>query len=422
MNKPLLKSLSNRLPIILAPMEATESATILAVSNVGSRYEGQNEQGVSHVLEHMLFKGSKKWPTAKDISQTLDGVGADYNAFTSKDITGYYVRVAKDNLPLAVEVVADMIKNPKLEAGELAREKKVICEEIKMYEDNPLMHIGDLLEGAVFQGSTLGVNIAGSIKSVSALTRAQVAGYHRKYYAPKNLLVVAAGNISNKARQAIGRNFDFKRSGSIGNFKLFNTKQTKPRVVIQKKETQQAQLALGFPSYGYRHKNKLALDLLALVLGGNMSSRLFMRLREREGLCYSISAGTENYEGTGLFAVQAGLDTSRLPQAIKLIREELGRVVAEPIDEHELDKAKEYIKGKLTLAMENSAAQAQWLAKEYLFEHNLESAKQFLAKISQVKSAALQQAAREVINFKQANLALIGPFRSAEPWQKLIKP
>lgn len=422
MNKPLLKRLGNRLPVLFVPMIGTESATILVVARVGSRYESKIEQGVSHVLEHMLFKGSKKWPTAKDISQTLDGVGADYNAFTSKDITGYYVRVAKDNFPLAIEVVADMIKHPILKVDELEREKKVICEEIKMYEDNPLMHIGDLLEGSVFQGSPLGVNIAGSIKSVSDLSRAQVYGYHHKFYTPKNLLVVVAGNISGGVKKIIDNNFDFKRISTAGKFKLFKSNQIKPRVAIQNKETQQAQLALGFPSYGYRHKNKLALDLLALVLGGNMSSRLFMRLREREGLCYSISAGTENYEGTGLFAVQAGLDTSRLPQAIKLIRQELLRAVTEPISEDELAKGKEYIKGKLTLAMENSAAQAQWVAKEYLFEHKLESIKQFLAKINLVKSGDLQRAAAEVINFKQANLALIGPFRKSEPWQKLINP
>lgn len=422
MNKPLLKRLSNGLPVLFVPMTGTDSATILATANVGSRYESKSEQGVSHVLEHMLFKGSKKWPTAKDISQTLDGVGADYNAFTSKDMTGYYVRVAKDNLPLAIEVIADMIKQPVLKADELEREKKVICEEIKMYEDNPLMHIGDLLEGSVFQGSTLGVNIAGSIKSVSDLSRAQVFGYHHKYYTPKNLLVVVAGNLVGNTKKIIDKNFNYKQAGGSGTFKLFKPSQIKPRVVIQNKETQQAQLALGFVSYGYRHKHKMALDLLALVLGGNMSSRLFMRLREREGLCYSINAGTENYEGTGVFAVQAGLDTSRLPQAIKLIREELLRVVTEPIKEDELTKAKEYIKGKITLAMENSAAQAQWFAKEYLFERNLESIRQFLARIYQVKASALQQAACEIIDFKKANLALIGPLRNPEVWQKLIKP
>jgi len=422
MPKPVIKRLHNGLPILSVPMKGTESATILVVAKVGSRYETKTEQGISHVLEHMLFKGSKKWPTARDISQALDGVGADYNAFTSKDETGYYVRVAHQHLPLAIDIISDMIWQPVLAADELQREKKVICEEIKMYEDNPLMHIGDLLEGAVFQDSSLGVNIAGSLKSVTKLSRSQVFKYHQRYYTPRNLLVMVAGKINTQAERLLRRQFNETSRGKMGGFQIFKPKQTKPRVVIQRKATQQVQLALGFPSYGYRHKNKLALDLLATVLGGNMSSRLFMRLREREGLCYSINAATENYEGTGVLAVQAGLDTARLPQAIKLIRQELIKVITEPIGLEELNKAKEFIKGKITLAMENSSTQAQWAAKQYIFENKLEDTKQFLVRISQLQARELSLAAKEVINFKQANLALIGPFNSAKPWLKLIKP
>ena len=422
MPKPVIKRLHNGLPILSVPMKGTESATILVVAKVGSRYETKAEQGISHVLEHMLFKGSKKWPTARDISQALDGVGADYNAFTSKDETGYYVRVAHQHLPLAIDIISDMIWQPVLAADELQREKKVICEEIKMYEDNPLMHIGDLLEGAVFQDSSLGVNIAGSLKSVTKLSRSQVFKYHQRYYTPRNLLVMVAGKINTQAERLLRRQFNETSRGKMGGFQIFKPKQTKPRVVIQRKATQQVQLALGFPSYGYRHKNKLALDLLATVLGGNMSSRLFMRLREREGLCYSINAATENYEGTGVLAVQAGLDTARLPQAIKLIRQELIKVITEPIGLEELNKAKEFIKGKITLAMENSSTQAQWAAKQYIFENKLEDTKQFLVRISQLQARELSLAAKEVINFKQANLALIGPFNSAKPWLKLIKP
>ncbi|HBH17248.1 MAG: Peptidase, M16 family [Parcubacteria group bacterium GW2011_GWD2_43_10] len=422
MPKPVIKRLHNGLPILSVPMKGTESATILVVAKVGSRYETKAEQGISHVLEHMLFKGSKKWPTARDISQALDGVGADYNAFTSKDETGYYVRVAHQHLPLAIDIISDMIWQPVLAADELQREKKVICEEIKMYEDNPLMHIGDLLEGAVFQDSSLGVNIAGSLKSVTKLSRSQVFKYHQRYYTPRNLLVMVAGKINTQAERLLRRQFNETSRGKMGGFQIFKPKQTKPRVVIQRKATQQVQLALGFPAYGYRHKNKLALDLLATVLGGNMSSRLFMRLREREGLCYSINAATENYEGTGVLAVQAGLDTARLPQAIKLIRQELIKVITEPIGLEELNKAKEFIKGKITLAMENSSTQAQWAAKQYIFENKLEDTKQFLVRISQLQARELSLAAKEVINFKQANLALIGPFNSAKPWLKLIKP
>jgi len=422
MSTPLFKRLANGLPVLSVPMAGTESATVLVIVSVGSRYETKTEHGISHVLEHMLFKGSAKWPTAKELSQTLDGVGADYNAFTAKDHTGYYVRVAARHLPLAIDVVSDMIWHPILDPAELKREKKVICEEIKMYEDNPLMHIGDLYESAVFQGSSLGVNIAGSLKSVTSLTPAQVSNFHKQHYTSDKLLVVVAGKITAATAKLLAEKFSLKRSGAKARLAKFKLSQTKPRVVIQKKDTQQVQLALGFPAYGYRHPNRLGLELLALVLGGNMSSRLFMRLREQEGLCYSISAAAEEYEGVGTFAVQAGLDTSRLHMAIKLIREELTKTVKAAVTPDELKKAKEYIKGKLILAMENSSARAQWTAKQYLFEHKRESLTEFIGQVNKITVSDLHQAAKDVINFRRANLALIGPFSRPRRWQKLIEP
>ena len=415
-----LRRLPNGLPVLNVPMPGTESATVLVLANVGSRYESGREHGLSHVLEHMLFKGTEHWPTARELSQTLDGVGADYNAFTSKDHTGYYVRVASRHLPLAAEVVADMIWRPKLDGAELAREKKVICEEIKMYEDNPLMHIGDLLEGTVFQGSSLGVNIAGSTRSVPALTRVQVAAYHRRHYAPRNLLLVVAGKLPSGFGRQLARVFGVHRAGRSGTFTPFRPRQAAPRVTIQTKGTQQVQLALGFPAYGYRHRNLLALELLATVLGGNMSSRLFLRLREREGLCYSISASADQYAGTGIFAVQAGLDRTRLPHAIRLIREELGRAVRETVEEGELRKAKEYLKGKLTLALENSSARASWAARQFLFDRSRQTQAEFLARLDRVRPAAVQRAALDVLVPKRASLALIGPFREPGPWRNLL--
>lgn len=420
MLKNFLRYLPNHLPLITVPMPGTESVTVLAIANIGSRHERTSEQGLSHVLEHMLFKGTEKWPNAKELSQTLDGVGADYNAFTSKDHTGYYVRVAHQHVPLAIDVVSDMIWRPRLDGAELEREKKVICEEIKMYEDNPLMHIGDLFEGELFKGSSLGVNIAGSLRSVTALTRTQVTGYHHKYYVPKNLLVVVAGKLSQSTNRLIARAFGEKRLGLSGRAGKFVDRQSGPRVAIQKKDTQQVQLALGFPAYGYRHKHLLALELLATVLGGNMSSRLFLRLREREGLCYSISASADQYEGTGLFVVQAGLDKTRLTQAIRLIREELTTAHEIAISQAELVKAREYMKGKLTLAMENSSSRASWTARQFLFEHSRESPRAFLTRLERVTPKEVLLAAREVLRFNRVTLALIGPFTNAAPWRRLL--
>ncbi len=413
--------LSNGLPLLTVPMAGTKSATVLVLTRVGSRCENSREQGLSHFLEHMLFKGTHKWPTAQELSQALDGIGADFNAFTTKEYTGYYVKAAARHLPLALEVLSDMVWRPKLDQAEMTREKKVICEEIKMYEENPLMHIGDLFEQALYHGSSLGVNIAGSQRSVTALTHAQLQGFWRSHYHPRNMLLAVAGKFSASDRKLMNNRFgDFKATGKPGSFKLFYPHYRSPQVAIQFKETEQVQLAIGWPAYGWGDKRLLALELLATILGGNMSSRLFLRLREREGLCYSIRASTDAYVGTGSFVVQAGLDKARLELAIKLIRAELKRARREVIPAAEINKAKEYIRGKFTLALEDSSARADYAAKHYFLEGSRETPEQHLTRLARVTASELQAAAQDVLRDQRATLALIGPFKNQAPWRKLL--
>jgi predicted Zn-dependent peptidase len=370
----------------------------------------------------MLFKGTDRRPDARTLTQLLDGVGAEFNAYTTKEFTGYYIKSAAEHLPLSLDVLSDMLWHSRFDAGELAREKKVIVEEINMYEDNPLMHIGDLLEGGVFRGSTLGTLISGTRESVTALKRPQLMHFWQSYYHPANMLLVVAGKVNSQAEHALKKWFGEKRkTGSPGKFTPFVPRPTQPHVALHFKDTEQVQLALGFPGYGYNHKRLLALELLATVLGGNMSSRLFVRLREKEGLCYSVRAGVDCYQGTGLFAVQAGLDRSRLPLAIKLIREELDKVVAEGVGEDELSHAKEYSRGRFTLALEDSAAQADWAAKRLFLEQSRETPEEHLKRLTKVTLSQVQAAAREVLNLKRATLALIGPFRKTAEWRQLLR-
>lgn len=422
MAAPRFHKLANGLPVLTVPMVGTASTTALVLMRVGSRYESKREQGLSHFLEHMLFKGTAKWPTAQALSQTLDGVGADYNAFTTKEYTGYYVKTAAQHLTLALSVLADMVWRPKLDGDEMTREKKVICEEIKMYEENPLLHIGDLYEQALYKGSTLGVNIAGSKQSVTALTRAQLAGFWQAYYHPRKMLLVVAGKVGASSARTIAQQFAVPaRAASPHTFQRFHPRYRTPQVALQFKATEQVQLALGWPAYGWRDKRRLALELLAIIMGGNMSSRLFLRLREREGLCYSVRASTDAYVGTGSFTVQAGLDQARLALALKLTRQELSKVRAKLVGQAELTKAKEYIRGKFTLALEDSSARAEYTGKHYFLEGSRATPEQHLRRLAAVTARQVQAVARDVLRDRRATLALIGPFRSAVPWRRALR-
>lgn len=405
--------LKNGLPFVKISVAGTRAVTLLLLVKAGSRLEDSKISGLSHFLEHMLFKGTKKWPTALDLTQVLDSVGAEYNAFTSKEYTGYYIKVAADYLPLASEVISEMVWRSNFDKVEMDKEKKVIVEEINMYEDNPLMYIGDVLENEMYKGSSLGRLISGTRESVMQLKHKQLLDYWAKYYHPSNMLLIASGNLSAKGLKAIQNDFgQIKKTGVKGNFKKISSNIKAPRLALHYKDTQQVQLAIAWSSFGHGDKRNIALGLLANILGGNMSSRLFTRLREQEGLCYSVKCGLESYYGTGLLAVQAGLDRSRLSLALQALRQELEKIKNENISPAELKKAKEYLKGSLILNMEDSMSQAQWVARRYFFENDKTTLDQFLKKIDKVSVAEIRQIANKIIKFNQATLALIGPFKN----------
>jgi len=290
-----------------------------------------------------------------------------------------------------------------------------------MYEDNPMMYIGDVLEGAMFHGSTLGELISGTRQSVTALKRTQLLNFWQRYYHPNNMLLVTAGQLPESLDKLIAKTFgQVRAAGARGQFKPFVPHQRAPQVALHFKATEQVQAALGFPAFGWGDKRLPALKLLTTILGGNMSSRLFIRLREQEGLCYSVSASIDAFRGTGLLAVTAGLDQARLPLAIKLIRQELAKIVSTRVGEDEIARAKEYSRGRLTLALEDSAAQAEWVGKRWFLDGSRDTTAQYLKRLSAVTARELQAVAKQVLSPRQATLALIGPFRKIEPWRKLL--
>ncbi|KKU12164.1 MAG: Peptidase M16 domain protein [Parcubacteria group bacterium GW2011_GWC2_45_7] len=404
--------LKNGVRTILVPLSSTKAVTLLVLFRVGSRYETENINGIAHFVEHMMFKGTKKRPTTLHISKALDRYGAEYNAFTSKDHTGYYIKISREKLSEAMDILFDMLLNSKIAAEEVDRERKVIFEEIKMYEENPLLHIENIFESALFQGSTLGWNIAGTKESMSKITQQDIVEFVRNYYVPARALVVVCGNLDEHVFKDVETGLRAMRApasrprqwqrwrGSIGQ-----------KLNLQYKDLEQTQLMLGWPAYKYGDERANALSILHAVLGGTMSSRLFVAVRERRGLAYSVRTDIGMYEDTGVFAVHAGLDAGRLKEAIKVIRAELARIVKSGVTAGELEDAKNTIKGRTVLQLEETNDLAGWYARQELFFGKVETPEERFKKLDAVRREDVLAAARDIICLPRMAAAVIGPFK-----------
>ncbi len=413
------QTLKNGIRLITAPLKETQTASLLVLVKVGSRQETKNIYGISHFVEHMMFKGTKKRPTTLDLSKELDGVGAEYNAYTGKDVTGYYIKSDSRHLSLAIDMLSDMLVNSKLEAEELEKEKGVIVEEINMYEDNPMMFVEDILEEMVFSGSQLEHSIAGSRESVRGVNRQLMAKYKNEFYNGANLVIALAGKFSNQHLTEIKNKFNLKKGSKSKIVKSAST-QKSPKVKIKYKETEQVQLALGFPAFSQYDKRIYALQLLSVILGGNMSSRLFINIREKNGLCYFIRSWPNLYADCGAMVIQAGLDKERIDFAIKAIKDELEKIKV-GISDEELVRAKEFVAGKMALDLEDSMSIAQYYGNLALAEKPLIAPAEKLKKIMAVKKEEVISVAEDIFNLKMVNLAVIGPFKDEKRFLKLLK-
>ncbi len=409
--------LSNSLRIIFAPLHDTNAVTVLAMTNVGSRYETAQNNGVSHFLEHMMFKGTEKRPTALDVSKDLDGVGASFNAFTGKDYTGYYIKLGSDHLALAMDIVADMLWHSKFLPEEIDRERHVIAEEINMYEDNPIMHVEEKFEESLFGAHhPLGRLIAGPKRNIASMKRADIVRYFQAHYFPANMVLCVAGKFPRattlrEIRSLFGGRGVRRRAPG---YTPFRVSQQRLRLTMLTRDTEQVQVALGYPALPYMHKDVPALSLLSVILGGNMSSRLFTRVREQEGLAYSIRASRSSFADTGTFVVQAGLDKTRLLPALKLVVEELRSAAAHGVTDDELAHAKEFIRGKLTIELEDSESVANFLASQQLLTGAIKTPEQKFAELARVRKADLQRIARSLFRPQRLTTAIIGPVRAPQ--------
>lgn len=422
--KPTLKKLSNGIPVIFVPQKGAESMTLFVFCHVGSRYETKDINGASHFIEHLMFKGTKRRPDTQTISRTLDRYGAEYNAMTSKDFTGYYVKMDAKQTPLAIDLLHDMLFHSHYDAKELDRERGVIVEEINMYEDNPRMHIDDLLEEALFPGSTLGWNIAGPREVIKTVPREKLIAYRDAYYVPGRLTVALSGKIHPKTWSLLEKTFGKIKPPKKAGDKTFAkfrapAKLAKP-LMFQEKKTEQVQLGIAFHGLPLGHKDLAAVSLLGTILGGTMSSRLFIQVRERRGLCYSVNASHQPMEDTGVFAVMSGLDRSRVAEAVKVIYAELKKTTKELVTPEELRRAKDHIRGKLTLAFEDSSFQADWYGKQWMFMKKLETPEARMKRFEKVTASDIRRVAKSLFRPERMARAVIGPFSSEKALAKMF--
>lgn len=413
--------LKNGLTIIQAPIAGARSLTVLAMLSVGSRYEGVRDAGSAHFLEHMLFKGTKRRPQPLDISRVLDVVGAEFNAFTSKEYTGYYVKVDHAFAERAIDLLADMVFHSLLEKKEFERERGVIIEEIRMYEDTPTRHVFDLVEESMYPGHKLGRNIAGSEESITAMRLADLRAFWRKYYQPNNVIMVVAGATDGVA-EMITRHAGAERGrgASTSSFDCIPDRfRRTPRVVT--KDTDQAHVALDFPALAYGAAGESATNILRTVLGGSMSSRLFVEIREKRGLAYTVSADVDRYRDTGNFQIYSGLDRARLPESLKIIAQEIRKIRANGVTEEELAEAKSHLRGKLTLQLEDSTELAVWYARGFLFYPDPWTPEQYIQRIEGVTVPMVSAMAKKILQPRVMGAACIGPYTEADFNQMLKK-
>ncbi|MBZ9572593.1 insulinase family protein [Patescibacteria group bacterium] len=415
-------TLKNGLRIITVPMKNTKAVTCLVLVGTGSKYERKEINGISHFLEHMFLKGTKRRPTTLKIAETLDRIGGVYNAFTSKEFTGFWAKVGSSHLDLALDWVSDIFLNSKLESKEIRREKGVIIEEINMYLDTPMRYIEELFEKLLYGDQPAGWLTIGGKENILKFQRKHFLDYLKNHYSSLNTLVCLAGNFDpEKAQEKIKGYFKkIKKTSPKPKIKVIE-KQEKPQALPWFKKTDQTHLCLGVRGYTLSHPQKYAQEVLATILGGNMSSRLFILIRERKGLAYYVRTSSELYTDSGYLVTQAGIPHRNAREVINLILREYKNLRQNKIPQKELKKAKDYLKGNLTLSLELSDVQASFYASQELLTGKILTPKEKFAKIDEVTVSDVQKVAKEIFRPEKLNLALIGPHRDKGKFQQLLK-
>jgi len=443
-------TLKNGLTVVLVDTKTFPTFTAMLLVGAGSRFENKENNGVAHFFEHMAFKGSKKYPNSLYLSSVVEGLGGVFNAFTTKDHTGYWIKAPVSHFETVIDVLADMIQNPLLLEEEIEREKGVIIEEINMYEDQPQYKVWELFEELIFKNHPLGYPTTGYKETVSRFTRQTFLDYMNDLYKPSNVILAVAGGLSNKSQILNSKriqnstllnfknsNFDIVSSsdledrasnfsyylniiekkffswldGQKTSFLEFCDTQNSPQILIKTKKTEQAHLILGYRGLNYNHPKRYVQSVLMTILGGGMSSRLFYQVRERRGLCYYIHSGSEPFSETGYVYTRAGLvvDNKKINEAIKVIIDEHQKIAAGKLKDEEIKKAKEMVKGRLILSLEDTHDLAAFVGRKLMFQGKIIEPREIIKKIDSISKKEIVDLAKEIFVKEKLNFALLGP-------------
>jgi len=417
-------TLDNGLRVILIDTGTFPTLSALLLVGAGSRYENEKNNGIAHFFEHMAFKGSKKYPNSLILASTIEGLGGVFNAFTTKDHTGYWIKATVEHFDTVIDVLADMILNPILSEEEIDREKGVIVQEINMYEDMPQSQVGELFENLIYKGNPLGFDVIGRKDTVVTFNRKTFTDYMRNLYHPKNAVLVIAGGLKENGNylEIIKDKFGGWQQGKKAVFKIVKKVQKTPQNLIKHKKTEQTHFVLGFRAFSLFDPGKYTLSLLATLLGGGASSRLFIEVRERRGLAYYISTSTSLYQDTGSISTQAGVGNNleNLREAITVTLDEHRNIAKGRITQDEFVRAKEMVKGRLLLALEDSYRLASFLGTPALLEDKIETPDEVIRKLNAVKLEEVVDLADKLFKPKNLNFSLIGPFEKSKDFDRIL--
>jgi len=406
--------LKNGLKVLTVTSKDVMSVKVEMIVKTGAEYETVETQGISHVLEHMCFKGTEKRPGSQAISREIDTIGGIYNAYTDNEITGYWVKVDKKYLSTALDIISDMYLNPLFPEEELAKEKGVIIEEIHMYEDNPMDHVNDVFTGLMYgKNNPGGWSIAGTVESVKAVTREKLIAYAKKQYTAPNSLLVISGNFDEKRTlTSLEKYFGSAPAKTAkSKNKVKKIAQAKPQAELVFKDSNQCHLILGFPSINCFSQKKYALQVLLTILSGGMSARLFRVIREELGAAYYINAENASYLDYGFFFINTGLNLEKVGLGLKGIISQLKEMSLGKITEEEFKNAKTNIRGRLALSLDSVYNYATWITKDIILNKPYESPEEYLIKINKITLKDASRLAKEIFKPEQLNLAVVSSFK-----------
>jgi len=404
-------TLDNGLKLITCHMPHTRSVSVLFFVTAGSCYESDDIAGISHFIEHMCFKGTRNRASSREISEAIEGVGGIMNGGTDREMTSYWCKLASEHFELAVDVIVDLLRNPLFRAEDVDKERQVIIEEINMSLDSPQQRVGMLFDELMWPGSPMGRDVAGTKESVTGIGKQEMLKYLTGYYTPENILVSIAGDVEDeKAVSVVKRYTEAWQKGTQPAYIYSKTDQAQARVRIEYRDTEQVNLLLGVEGPSVFHPDRFAVDLLSMILGEGMSSRLFTEIREKLGLTYDIHSYVEHFRESGTFVIQAGIEPGQTGNAVRAILDQLA-LTKDGISASELNKSREMAKGRLLLSMENSRNVAGWYGAQEILTGKIMTVDDVTQAIEKVTVDDLRRVANDLFATAKLNLAIVGPVK-----------